>query len=181
MKHYDFAARFHALYNQAVARYAGGQRSAQTMFTADEAEFLAQNGITIQHMYDYAEDHNNYHGEPGFDVALSIELIRRDYFVNAQEGRASGATLAEAALPAKTDAVQGIEWLPRLIPKARAKLRGELPPELMYCCGGDRRFFKQHDILPSEFLSLVWRSGGDDHAIVAWVAARSAATRGNQG
>ena len=172
--HYEFTARFHALYNQAVARYAGGHRGAETMFSADEVAFLRENGLTAQHLYDYAEDHNNHNGEPGYDLALAIELVRRDYFVNVQQGKASTAVLDEAKLPAKTDSVRGIEWLPRIIPKTRAKLRGELPTSLMYCCGGDRRFFKQHDILPSEFLSLVWRAGTDDQLIIDWVAHRSA-------
>jgi len=34
--------------------------------------------------------------------------------------------------PAKTDEVEGIAWLPRLITKARAKLAGNLPADLMY-------------------------------------------------
>jgi hypothetical protein len=63
------------------------------------------------------------------------------------------------------------------MPKARAKLRGELPASLMYCCGGDRRFFKTHNILPAEFLSLVWRHLNDDNAIVEWVVRRSQASR----
>jgi hypothetical protein len=173
MKHYDFTARFHALYNQAVARYAGGHREAGTMFSADEAAFLRDNGLTVQHLYDYAEDHNNYSGEPGADIALSIELVRRDYFLNVQHSRASATILAEPSLPAKTETVRGIEWLPRIIPKARAKLRGELPATLMYCCGGDRKFFKQHDILPSEFLALIWRSELNNAAIIDWVVKRS--------
>lgn len=174
MKHYDFAAQFHALYNQAVTRFAAGHRGAEAMFTAEEVAFLKANGLTAQHLYDYAEDHNNYAGEPGFDQALAIESVRRDYFLNVQQGKPSATVLDEASLPAKTDAIEGIEWLPRLIPKARAKLRGELPASLMYCCGGDRRFFKQHDIFPAEFLNLVWRSGDNTAAIVSWVVARSA-------
>jgi hypothetical protein len=43
----------------------------------------------------------------------------------------------------------------------------------MYSCGGDRRFFKTHDIHPAEFLSLVWRDENNDAAIVAWVMQRS--------
>ncbi len=177
MKHYDFAAKFHALYNQAVARYAGGHRGAGTMFSAEEVAFLRANGITAQHLYDYAEDHNNYNGEPGFDIAFSIELIRRDYFLNVQNGQPSTTVLAEPSLPAKTDSVRGIEWLPRIMPKARAKLRGELPESLMYCCGGDRKFFKEHDILPSEFLSLIWRAELNNAAIIDWVAKRSATAK----
>jgi hypothetical protein len=133
---------------------------------------LAANGLTAQHLYDYAED-QVAGGEPGYDRALGIELVRRDYFLNVQHGEASGAVLEEAALPPKTADVRGIAWLPRLLPKARAKLRGELPASLMYCCGGDRKFFKAHDILPSEFLGLVWRNLHDDEAVIEWVVTRS--------
>ena len=34
--------------------------------------------------------------------------------------------------PAKSDEAEGIAWLPRLITKARAKLAGSLPADLMY-------------------------------------------------
>lgn len=173
MKHYDFSAKFHALYNQAVARYAAGHTGAASMFSAEEVAFLCENGITAQHLFDYAEDHNKYNGEPGFDHALAIELVRRDYFFNVQHGTPSKTVLDEASLPAKTDTVRGIEWLPRIIPKARAKLRGELPPSLMYCCGGDRKFFKAHDILPAEFLTLIWRAEMNNAAIIDWVVKRS--------
>jgi len=174
MKHYDFADKFRALYDKAVKLYASGQTDKAAYFTAAEQAFLAANGIGIQAMYDYAEDQNNY-GEPGYDRALEIETIRRDYFLNAQHGHPSIAVLNADKMPAKSDAVKGIEWLPRIIPKAKAKLRGELPASLMYSCGGDRNFFKTHDILPAEFLSLVWRNENNDAAIVDWVVARAGA------
>ncbi len=176
MKHYDFADKFRALYDKAVKLYAAGNRDKASYFDASEKSFLEANGIGVQAMYDYAEDHNNG-GEPGFERALAIESIRRDYFINVQQGKASTQVLDEAKMPAKTDAVKGIEWLPRIIPKTKAKLRGELPPSLMYSCGGDRNFFKQHDIHPAEFLSLVWRHGDNDAATVDWVVRRSAASR----
>jgi hypothetical protein len=172
MKHYDFTDRFRALYDKAVQLYASGQTGAETYFTAEETAFLAANGLTAQNLYDYAEDQHGY-GAPGYDRALAIELVRRDYFLNAQGGRSSGKVIDGAALPAKTDAVRGIEWLPRLIPKARAKLRGELPTTLMYSCGGDRAFFTRHDIHPAEFLTLVWRNENHDAAIIDWVVKRS--------
>ncbi len=172
MKHYDFADAFRALYDRAVKLYAAGRSDKATYFTGEEQAFLATTGIGVQAMYDYAEDHNNG-GEPGYDRALAIETIRRDYFLNAQQGRPSTRRLDEDRMPAKTDAVKGIEWLPRIIPKAKAKLRGELPDTLMYCCGGDRRFFKKHDIHPAEFLSLVWRHLDNDDAIIDWVVRRS--------
>lgn len=175
MNHFDFPKQFRALYDKAVALYAKGQRGADTFFTPDETAFLAANGINAQHMYDYAEDHNNY-GEPGFEHALSIEIVRRDHFLNAQGGKASTTVLDVAKMPGKTDAVQGIEWLPRLLPKARAKLKGELPASLMYGCGGDRAFFKQHNILPAEFLALIARND-QDQPVIDWVAKRTAAKR----
>jgi Domain of unknown function (DUF5069) len=171
MKHYDFGTQLRKLWEKAAGLYGRGQRGADTYFTPDEAAWLAANGLTPQHLYDYAEDFNGG-GEPGWETALAIELVRRDYFLNVQGGKPSTAVLEEAGMPAKTDTVRGIEWLPRILPKARAKLRGELPPSLMYCCGGDRKFFKAHDILPAEFLSLVWRADGRDAEVIDWVARR---------
>lgn len=174
MNHFNFPQQFRALYEKAVGLYGKGQRGAGTFFTADEQAWLAANGLNAQHLYDYAEDHHGYNGEPGFEHALAIEIVRRDYFLNAQRGRASTTNLDDSKLPAKSDAVRGIAWLPRLLPKARAKLRGELPPSLMYCCGGDRKFFKEHNILPAEFLAQLWRHENDENALVEWVAQRSA-------
>jgi hypothetical protein len=173
MKHYDFTHYFRELYANATSLYASGQRGADTFFTTGEKAWLAANGLTPQHLYDYAEDQNDSN-EPGYDNALAIEFVRRAYFIEKQGGRASTTVLDESKLPAKTAAARGIEWLPRIIPKAKAKLRGELPASLMFCCGGDRRFFKAHDILPAEFLSLVWNHENDDKAVIDWVAARSA-------
>jgi len=172
MKHYDFQNTFRALYDKAVALYANGQRDAAALFNAEENAFLTANGLTPQHLYDYAEDHNNY-GEPGFEHALLIEFQRRDYFLHVQRGQPSSHVLDETSFPAKSETVRGIEWLPRIIPKAKAKLRGELPASLMYCCGGDRRFLKAHDIQPAEFLDLVRQHELNDTAIVDWVAVRS--------
>ena len=175
LKNYEFPARFRALYTLAVESHAHGKRSAEAIFSTEDTAWLAANGITPQHLFDYTEDHNQYDGEPSLEHALSIELIRRDYFLNTQQGHASRSTLDESKLPAKGESVQGIRWLPRLIPKAQAKLRGELPSTLMYCCGGDRKFFKEHNILPAEFLSLIWRHEDSESAVVDWVSSRSAA------
>ena len=172
MDHYNFAQTFRQLYDKAVTLYAKGQRGAESYFNAEELAFLASNGITAQYLYDYAEDKNNY-DDPSYDIALGIELIRRDYFLNAQLGVSSGKIADADTWPDKTAAVKGIEWLPRILPKVRAKLRGELPASMMYCCGGDRRFFKTNNIHPVEFLNLAWRHIDDYNAIIDWVAARA--------
>ena len=174
MKHYAFAQTFGSLYDKALGLYSKGQRGAETYFTPEETAWLGSVGLTAQNLYDYAED-DVASGEPGYDNALLIEGIRRDYFLTVQGGKPSTKVLDAAAMPGKDEQVQGISWLPRILPKTKAKLRGELPPSLMYCCGGDRRFFKEHDLLPSEFLSFVWRHESNDQAIIDWVVARSKA------
>ena len=172
MKHYEFPQQFRATYDRAVALFAQGRRGADTFFGSDDQAFLRANGLAAQALYDYAEDHNGYDGEPGPNQALAIELVRRDYFFNAQNGLPSAVVLDDTTLPTKTETARGIAWLPRLIPKARAKLRGELPATLMFCCGGDRRFFREHNILPAEFLTLVWRHENQPELIVDWVVRR---------
>jgi hypothetical protein len=172
MKHYTFTLTFRELYDKAVALYARGQRGAASYFTPEERAFLTANGLTSQHLYDYAEDANN-DGEPDFGTAVGVELIRRDYFLNVQDGNPSTQILDEASLPPKDATLGGIRWLPRIVPKARAKLRGELPPSLMYGCGGDRNFFQTHDIHPTEFLRQIWTHLDNDDALVAWVKKRS--------
>ena len=62
--------------------------------------------------------------------------------------------------------------LPRIIPKARAKLKGELSDCTMFCCGGDRNFFRRFDIHPVEFLRVVKRSKEEDQIIIDWVLSR---------
>ena len=172
MEHYDFHKEFRALYDKAAKQYAAGKRNPDDFFSKHELAFLAAIGSRAQDLYDYAEDAANY-GEPDFETALLVQSVRRSYFQLVQKSEPSKVVLDEPSLPAKTAAIRGIEWLPRLMPKARSKLRGELPTSLMYGCGGDRRFFKQHDIHPAEFLQVVWHLGDNDKAIVDWVAKRA--------
>jgi hypothetical protein len=76
-------------------------------------------------------------------------------------------------LPSKDATVEGIGWLPRLIPKAEAKLRGEMPTDLMFGCGGDRKFFRAHQIDPADFLRKIWSANGDPTEIIEWIKAKS--------
>lgn len=176
MSHYTFPRDFRAIYDHATAAYASGKRGAEALFDAGQSAWLAANGLSAQALYDYAEDEVDG-GEPGFEHALAIETVRRDYFLNVQKGVASKKVADPDTWPGKGEAVEGIEWLPRILPKVRAKLRGELPASMMYCCGGDRRFFKTNDIAPGEFLALAARHEDDDAAIIAWVVARAKAAK----
>jgi hypothetical protein len=168
MRNYDWTQTFHLLWDKAVAAYRAGNRSPATYFSVDETSDLAGIGCSLQELYDYAEDWCG--GEQlAFDTALLITAARRDFFLVVQKGKPTGHVLAMDQFPAKTAELAGFAWLPRIICKARGKLRGELPAELMYCCGGDRAFLQKVNIHPADFLREVWAARDDDQMIVDYV------------
>lgn len=169
--HHDYQERLTRIWNDAVARYQSGQTSPEDFLQKDDLEFIESLGMNTMDVFDFAEDWVR-EGAPDLATFLLIHDARRDYFLREQGGQPSESQLDSTTLPAKTDEIVGIRWLPRIIPKARAKLRGELPPDTMYCCGGDRNFFRTNDVHPSEFLRVV-RDAEDDQAIIDWVAKRN--------
>jgi hypothetical protein len=157
--------QFREVWDRGVAAWNAGRRSAKTMFNADDVKFLASIGCTAQELFDFVDDSLVY-GEPDFATALTVQAIRRDHFLNVLGSKPTGHIASMDDLPAKADAVDGIAWLPRIIEKARLKLRGEMPDDLMYGCGGDRAFMKQVKMTLPQFLTLVRDSGNDDRRIV---------------
>lgn len=172
MKHYSYQEIFKNLYAKSVELYRAGNTDKSTWFDAKELEFIEQNGWRVQDFFDYGED-QAHGGEPSYEIAQSIEQVRRDYFLHIQKGNPSERRIESASLPGKPESLGGIQWLPRIIQKAIGKLRGELGDEIMYCCGGDRNFLQTHDIHPAEFLRLVWANRDDHQEIVDFVKARS--------
>lgn len=168
MKHYHYHKRLRELWQKAVDQYGVGQRGSDKYFTADETQWLADNGLTPQEVYDFAEDFNDM-GQPDFTTFAMITDVRRSYFLNQMQGKKTGQQIDPAKLPPKDAEADGIVWLPRIIAKAKAKLRGELDPNTMYSCPGDRKFLQRHDIHPAQFLKTVADHIDDDSAIVAWV------------
>ena len=55
-----------------------------------------------------------------------------------------------------------------MIVKARAKLAGELHPDLMYGCGGDRPFLRERNSSLVEFLQVTLDAGDADRALIAY-------------
>ena len=161
----DWQTEFRNVWDRGVAAWKSGRRTAQTMFSPEDAAFLAGIGCTTQELFDFVDDSMGY-DDLDFDTALAVTAIRRDYFLNVMHGKASGRVVEMSELPAKSEAVDGIAWLPRLIAKARAKLRGEMNPDLMYGCAGDRPFLQSHNMTLPQFLQLVKDCGDDDRAIV---------------
>lgn len=119
-------------------------------------------------LYDFAEDRASL----DWETALLIASARRDYFLVVQQRQWSANRVVVEKLPPKTAELDGIAWLPRLMAKAEGRLRGELPPDLMYCCGGDRRFFENYNVHPADFLREVWSADGDSARILEYVRAR---------
>lgn len=171
MAHNDYTSELEQVWQRGLKAYQQGLRG-PAVFDAADTAFLAGIGCSAQEAYDFVDDHVRYGGQPDYTTFALLADIRRDYFLNVQQGRPSGRIVAPESLPAKTDAVDGIVWLPRLIAKAQAKLRGELDPDTMYGCAGDRGFFERHGLHPAEFLRAVERAGSQTEAVVAWVKAR---------
>ena len=162
MSNYDWTETFRHCYDKAVVAYAAGHREPTKYFDAAETAFLASIGCSAQEMYDYVEDAP----ELSYDMALLITAVRRDYFLVMQKGQVSQRTVRVEDFPAKDAELAGFAWLPRIIVKARGKLRGEMPNELMYCCGGDRKFLKSVHLHPADFLRMVWAAKDDDQKII---------------
>lgn len=168
MRHYDWTSEFRQIYQQGVKGYAQGNTRPALMFDAAQEAALASIGCSTQELFDFVEDWLTC-GEPDYEFALLVSAVRRDYFLTVQKSVHSGRELDMDQLPPKHAAVHGIVWLPRLIEKARAKLRGEMPPELMYGCGGDRAFLAKVNVHAADFLRVVWAAGSDSEAIVSYV------------
>ena len=168
MASYNWTERLRAIYDKTIDLYRGGNRDLSSYFTQEETTWLASVGLRPINLYDWAEDVTGA-GEPDWNTALLIAAARRDYFLVHQKG-ATATTVTEAAeLPPKTEELDGILWLPRIIAKATCFLKGGLCHDIMYGCGGDRRFFKEHDIHPADFLRVVWASGGDQTKVMTYV------------
>ena len=170
--HHNYQDKLARIWNDAVERYKQGHTKPEGFLDGEELKFIVSIGMNVMDVFDFAEDWIR-EGSPDLATFLLIHDARRDYFLREQASQPSKNQLDSSTLPAKSDEIQGIRWLPRIIPKARAKLRGELPPDTMFCCGGDRNFFQTNNVHPSEFLRVVRDAGENDSAIIDWVVERN--------
>lgn len=161
---------FLALFDRCAARYQSGDTDFNGYYTAEDLAFLESIGSKKREFFDFVEDFCEA-GVPSPSTAMLIAAVRRDYFhVEQNHLPAESALLGRDNAPAKADEMESIAYLPRIIAKARAKLRGTLDPDLMFCCGSDRRFLKEHGgIHPADFLRQVWAAREDDGKILAFV------------
>lgn len=160
------------LFDRCATAYRGGNRDFESYYSAADLAFLASIGCKPREFFDFVEDWCE-DGAPSPSTALLVAAVRRDYHLTHPGEAAPARLLTRDDIPTFGDELHGMAYLPRIIAKARAKLRGALDPDLMYGCGGDRRFLRTHgDIHPADFLRRVWAAREDDDKIATWVAAQ---------
>ncbi len=160
--------QFTNLFDRCVERYRGGDADFTHYYGEDDLRFLREIGYKPRELFDFVEDYVD-EDAPAPTTALLIAAVRRDYLQVVQDGILSEIEITRDELPTFGDTLDNIAYLPRILVKARAKLRGELDPDLMYGCGGDRKFLREHSIHPADFLRQVWSAGEDDEKIVTFV------------
>ncbi|MCY4132810.1 MAG: DUF5069 domain-containing protein [Nitrospira sp.] len=161
----DWRPQLHTIYDRSVERFEQGHRGLEQVIGPEALTFLDSIGTSAQELYDFVEDWVE-DGEPDFDAVAAMTDVRRTYFLTVQEGKPSDTVVPSASLPSGYARLGGYRWLPRIIAKARAKLRGELAPDIMFGCGADRPFLRSVNMEPAEFLKTVWNAGTDDRLIL---------------
>ncbi len=153
--------QFLELFRRCVDQYKAGNRDFNTYYSPEDLEFLLSIGYKPREFFDFVEDFGD-EAQPTESTALLVAAVRRDYFLVVQKGQHSDKEIQKNDLPTFGDAIEGITYLPRILKKATHKLRGELDPDIMYGCGGDRKFLRDHGNLPmADFLRHVWAADGD--------------------
>lgn len=168
MTNFAWETAFRDLFDRCVERYRSGDKDFANYYSAGDSALLNAIGYKPRELFDFVEDYCD-ENTPSPESALLVAAVRRDFFHVIQSRASSSAEVTPDQLPAKDSELDGFTWLPRIITKARAKLRGELHPDVMYGCGGDRAFLSRHDIHPADFLRMVWAAGDDDAKIAAYV------------
>ena len=164
----EWGTRLEKIFGQAVEKYLAGRRGKEALFTPEHATFLGSLGSSPQEIYDFVEDWCEL-GEPSFGMVLRMTEVRAEYFFLEQYLERSSEFRSPDPLPSGDATLGGFVWLPRMIAKARAKLRGELSPDMMFGCQNDRAFLKHVGISPAQFLRVVWNAENNDDEILEYV------------
>lgn len=156
------------LFTRCEDRYRNGDTDYTQYYDRNDRALLASIGYQPREFFDFVEDYCE-ESEPSPSTALLIAAVRRDYFRVIMNGQTAEPLVTHDTIPAKPDEFDGIPYLPRILAKARGKLRGALDPDLMFCCGGDRGFLHEHGLHPADFLRQVWAAGDDDSQVASWI------------
>ena len=131
--------QFTELFQRCLKEYQSGNSDFNSYYSAEDSSFLKSIGYKPRELFDFVEDLADG-GVPSASTALLIAAVRRDYFIVEQNCEHSDKEFNRDDIPSFNEKLSDIAYLPRIIAKARAKLKGELDPDLMFSCGGDRKF-----------------------------------------
>ncbi len=161
--------QFLALFRSCLEKYNSGDSDFNRYYSSEDISFLSSIGYKPRELFDFVEDFAD-EGVHTESTSLLVAAVRRDYFFAVQDKQLSDKEISRDDIPPFNETLTDIPYLPRIIAKARAKLRGELDPDLMYGCGGDRKFLSDHGDIPvADFLRNVWAAGTDDLKIASYV------------
>ncbi len=165
---------FLSLYDRCVGAYQSGNKDYESYYSDEDLEFLESIGYKKREFFDFIEDFCE-EGTPSPSTALLVAAARRDFFLVVQnEEPSTGKPLTRDEIPSFGEEFEGIAYFPRILAKARAKLRGELDPDLMYGCGGDRNFLKKNgNIHPADFLRQCWSAEENESQLADWVKSQA--------
>ena len=127
----DWKQRFRELFFAGVKRHKAGRQSPDAMFEEAEIEFLESIGCSSQEMFDFCDDYVRW-GDVIYEHVEELQAVRLKHYQTTLNREPAKRQMGMDEFPAKSDEAEGIAWLPRLITKARAKLAGSLPADLMY-------------------------------------------------
>jgi hypothetical protein len=164
--------RFLDLFDRSVKRYQSGDTDFAGYYSATDSALLEEIGCKPREFFDFVEDFCE-EAAPSPSTALLVAAARRDYFQVVMDRKPGTKELTRDDIPTFGDELDGVVYLPRILAKAKAKLRGELDPDLMYGCGGDRAFLERNGGLHlADFLRQVWAADGDDAKVLAWIRSK---------
>jgi hypothetical protein len=114
-----------------VKRYEAGRQSPETMFVPEDITFLESIGCSALEMFDFCDDYVRW-DDVIYEHVEELQAVRLEHYQTTLNREPAKRQMSMDEFPAKSDEAEGIAWLPRLITKARAKLAGSLPADLMY-------------------------------------------------
>ena len=129
--HENWRQQFHELFFTGVKRYEAGRHSPESMFETEDTIFLESIGCSTLEMFDFCDDYVRW-GDVIYEHVEELQAVRLKHYQTTLNREPAERQMSMDEFPAKSDEAEGIAWLPRLITKARAKLAGSLPADLMY-------------------------------------------------
>ncbi|MEN8772066.1 MAG: hypothetical protein ABF381_09470 [Akkermansiaceae bacterium] len=161
--------KFNGLFERCLSAYRDGNSDFISYYSQEDLSFLASIGYKPRELFDFVEDLAD-EGVPVQSTALLVAAVRRDYLLTVQKGKTSSKQISRDDVPKFGAELEGIAYLPRILSKAEAKLRGELDPDMMFGCGGDRKFLSENgNIHPADFLRHVWAAAGNPSKVAEFV------------